>query len=105
MVKKHKNDFNACEDFLLLVVHALISVAAMEMYGMDNLDSIPKDVEQDIWLKSEEEREEYMHKLSSKLVDKMIDFQFASESRVIKDGVLSYKTAAKTWVFLHGVCR
>ena len=41
VVKKVKNDMNACEDFFKLVVTGHIMACAMEVLGMSSIDAIP----------------------------------------------------------------
>lgn len=55
-------DFNACEDFLLLVARSLVAATAMTTLGMKTLNDIPPvnsvlgPNPEDIWMKDEEER-------------------------------------------------
>ena len=59
---------------------------------MKNIDDIPSVVEEDVWLRSEQEREQLMYSLTSRILDKMIVFEFNNEARrsIEEDGVLNY---------------
>ena len=92
VVKKPKRNFNACEDFFITATHSLITASALEVLQMKNIDDIPSGVEEDVWLRSEKEREQLMYSLTSRIVDKMIVFEFNNEARrsIEEDGVLNY---------------
>jgi L1 cell adhesion molecule like protein len=68
-VKTHpKDDFRACDDFFVLVVHL---AAAIEILDIESLNEIPKGAECD-WMLPNEERKMKLDGLCNKLIDHFV---------------------------------
>ena len=101
MVRKPLDDFNACDDFFVLVVKAHILTAAMELLGMTEINEIPSsqivsDLE-DVWMESAEHRRKVIQQISVKVVETFTELQFNSQDAEAEhevtgpeDGVFSY---------------
>ncbi len=84
VVQRPLDNFNACDDFFVLVVHAHILAAAMKMLGISDVNEIPSsspfpglEVE---WMESAESRKKMLHSVSSKIVEKFINLDFNVQS-------------------------
>ena len=94
MVKVPLDDFNACDDFFVLVVKSHILAAAMEMLGMASVNATPSSPLfpnlADKWMDSAEHRKNVLHQISMSIV-KFANFQFNNASEyATTDGVLLY---------------
>ena len=92
VVKTPKNDFNACEDFLILILTCHILSAAHEVLGMDDVNDSPSASEvsdpQNMWMHSTNDRKHILKSVCEKVVDCFILFQFnTAEGKLIKDRV------------------
>ena len=80
VVKKPLDNFNACDDFFVLVVKAHIISAAMEMLEMPDVTSIPSAKyvpdPDNLWMFPEEERKQVLMKICQDLFDNYIDIMF-----------------------------
>ena len=80
VVKDPKSDFNACNDFFILIVTCYIIVAALSMLKMKSTNDSPsEDVlpnAQQLWMQSADERKAVLNKVSQQVVDSFIDFSF-----------------------------
>jgi L1 cell adhesion molecule like protein len=91
VVTQPKNDMNACEDFLKIVLYSYITVAAMEILEIDEVDEIPSSFDDDIWLQSEDERKRKMEEILIKIVHKFIDIKYNAPCSTTKDDrILQY---------------
>lgn len=94
MVKKPLDKFDACEEFLVLVVHCHILVAAMTMLGMTSLDGTPKG-EYDLKGNSikelpEADREKLLNKIVNDLLNNYINFSYNDPHDPSPDKVEAY---------------
>lgn len=96
VVKVPLDDFNACDDFFVLVVKSHIVAAAMQMLGISDVGEIPSsplypDLAND-WMETAEHRKEVLDQISKDLVDKYVNFSFNSSDDVksSEDGVFEY---------------
>ncbi len=80
VVKQPLDNFNACDDFFVLVVKSHILAAAMEMLGMVDLNEIPScslfPGLQDEWMESIESRKKVLHLVSAKIAEQYINLNF-----------------------------
>ncbi len=77
MVKKVKNDTNACEDFFELVTTGYIVACAMELLGMSAVDEIPssgfiKEADE-AWMKDDSERRSILMDVAKAIVEQHVD--------------------------------
>ncbi len=74
------DNFNACDDFFVMVIDALILTAGMKMMKMDNLDEVPSDLyvadPQNFWMLPKEDRLELIQTIAMKIVDMFVDVSF-----------------------------
>ena len=80
MVKIPLDDFNACDNFFVLVAKSHLLAAAMKMLEISDVKEIPtcslyRDL-QDEWMESAEHRKNFLHQISKDLVNKFVDFKF-----------------------------
>ena len=75
-----KKNFNACNDFFILIIESHIVAAAMKVLGMTNTSEIPDSSlipDTDIlWTQSEEHRRHILHTISTKIVNSFLDLNF-----------------------------
>lgn len=96
MVSDPTKDFNACEDFLLLIISAHVIAAAMKILKMKSLDDKPAANTaiganpEDVWMLQEEERKKVLDAVCSEVVKQYVDFSFLHEALPGTDGVCSY---------------
>ena len=79
-MKKPLDNFNACDDFFVLVVKAHILVAAMKTLGMNDVNATPSsplfpDIENE-WMEPAEHRRKVLEQMSMTVVNQFVDFQF-----------------------------
>ncbi len=98
-------DFNACEDFLLVVVSGHIIAAAMKSLGMKTMDDSSPTADTvigsdpySLWMLGDEERKKVLDSICSDVLEKYIVFSFLKDASTEKDGVHSY--AKKLLVFI-----
>ena len=77
VIRKVKNDMNACEDFIELVVTGHIIACAMELLGMSSIDAVPSSniiqSADEVWMKDDEERKSILMDVASEIVDQHVD--------------------------------
>lgn len=90
VVKDPSKDFKACEDFFLLAVKAHILCAAMQEFGMEELDSsIPDTLCKD--------KKTSIEAVATKIVDKFTDISFPpSKDKKTVDSVQEYAKEVMT---------
>lgn len=92
--KKPKANFNACEDFLTVIVTGHVLAAAMKVLKMSTLEDLPSSEFIPIWTADTKERREAIERISLKIVDEFVDFTFhKKKSTASKHNlVISYAT-------------
>ena len=81
VVKNPKSNFNACEDFLEIVVKAHILSAALKILKMSNIEDQPSDSvigipsSENLWTYPNDERKAILHSVCEKIVNFM-NFSF-----------------------------
>lgn len=90
VVTKPKKNLNACEDFLILLLRAYVTYAAMDVLQMENVDDAPNTLAEDLWLKSNEYRRKVLDSILTTIIDKFVDVKYNSEPMSSKDVVFSY---------------
>ena len=77
VVKKVKNDMNACEDFFELVVTGHVVSCAMQLLGMSSIDEIPSSTviqsPEDAWMKDDSERKSILMEVATLIVEQNVD--------------------------------
>ncbi len=72
--------FNACDDFLKLVVTCHILTASMEVLGMKSLGDTPSEVAmsnpQNVWMETKTHRKAVLQGVCDKIVDEFLVFQY-----------------------------
>lgn len=80
VVKVPLDNFNACDDFFVLVVNCLILTAGTKMMEMESMDDTPSDRHvadpENVWMLSMEERQDLILTVSMKIVDMFVDTSF-----------------------------
>lgn len=83
VVNKPTNDYNACDDFFVLVVTCHIIAAALTFLKMKSLNDVPsEDIlpnAHSLWMQSAEERKAVLDRICKQLVDSFVDFTFNEE--------------------------
>lgn len=94
VVKKPLDSFDACEEFLILVVHCHIIVAAMTMLGMTSLGDTPKaeyaPKGNSTKTLSEPERRKVLNKITDDLLDGYINISYNNPHDNSRDKVQAY---------------
>lgn len=96
MVSDPTKDFNACEDFLLIVVSAHIIAATMKALRMKSMDEMPTAntaigvKPEDVWTLEEEKWKKVLDAVCGDVVKQYVDFSFLQEVVPGNDGVCSY---------------
>ena len=94
VVKKPKNDFNACDDFFVLVVSCHIIAAALATLKMKSVSDTPsEDVlpnAQSMWMESVDVRRTGLDKVCKQIVDSFVDFSFKTDNTTETDHVAEY---------------
>ena len=89
-------DFNACEDFLLVVISGHIITAAMKALGMKKMDDTPTAgtlIGPDpgsLWMLEREERKKVLDAVCSEIIDEYVDFSFLKDATIENDSIHSY---------------
>ena len=75
ITKRPKNNVNAAEDFLEVVIVSYILTAVMTLLGMKSLHDIPSSplVTQDVWMVDDAARREILTDISTRVVEKFVD--------------------------------
>ena len=77
VIRKVKNDMNACEDFFELVVTGYVIACAMELLGMSSVDAVPSSSiiqsSDEAWMKDDSERKSILMDVASAIVDQHVD--------------------------------
>lgn len=75
-------NFNACDDFFVLVVQSHIVAAAMKMLEMTSVSETPNSPliprAYAVWSQPEEQRRDILHTVSTKIVDSFLDLSYNS---------------------------
>ena len=76
-ISESVDDFNACEDFFVLVVRCHIVAAAMQYLSMKYISDAPSHplLVQDLWLKSEDERRDTLQGVVMEVVLLYVNFE------------------------------
>ncbi|XP_063054510.1 uncharacterized protein LOC134448782 [Engraulis encrasicolus] len=64
--------FNAYKEFVRKDTSALFIAAAMEVFGMENVEDVPKDLPQDIMSMTKQEQRTWLHDKVAKVVDRFV---------------------------------
>ena len=94
-VSQPDKDFNACEDFFVIVIDSHILAAALQVLGMESIHDQPRVVElQDVVSQSKEVRAAALKSACKKVVDRFISFEFraSSSNSPNLDTLFSYTT-------------
>ena len=79
-MKKPLDNFNACDDFFVLVVKCHILTAAMEMLEMEDVNSVPSKIyvadPENLWMLTAEERKKLLLTVSMDIFDNYMDISF-----------------------------
>ena len=70
--------FDECEDFLITVVEGLIVAAAMSLFKMSSIDEIPKDISEEFWLSTKEERTAKLNVLTDGIYDRFVKASYCT---------------------------
>ena len=94
VVRKPIDNFNACDDFFVLVVKSHIVAAAMEVLGIKAVNQVPSENEND-WMETKENRKQKLDSIARSIVDRFIDFRYnvsdeENESEAAADNILMY---------------
>ena len=76
VIKRVKNDMNACEEFFELVVTGYVVASAMELLGMSSVDDVPSSTIQspeDAWMKDDSERKSILMEVASLIVEQNVN--------------------------------
>ena len=99
-------DFNACEDFLLVVVSGHIIAAAMKSLGMKTMDDSSPTADTvigsdpySLWMLGDEERKKVLDSICSDVLEKYIDFSFLKDASTEK-GILMPRNCLVWDVFI-----
>ena len=84
-MKDPTKDFNACEDFLLLVISALMIAATMHVMEMKTTSDLPKPntpIGPDphlVWTLDEKSRKNILTDICDEVINKFVQFSFFNE--------------------------
>ena len=71
-VKKPKADFNACNDFIKVIIESHIVVAALKTFKLKHIHDIPDESiitgASELWMKTADERRDVLSKLCEMVV-------------------------------------
>lgn len=99
VVSDPAKDFNACDDFIVLVVTCHILAASLEVFGMKSLSDtpvlplLPPELEnepENLWMLVDSERKRVLDHITGAVVDRFIDFQFHADTQRSEDSVQDY---------------
>ena len=89
------DDFNACEDFFVTVVHSHIVAATMDYLQMKTVKDTPIHpvLKEGIWLESDDERRDALDVISKEIVKNYVDILAHNnlDEDIQQDKVMSYK--------------
>ena len=75
-------DFNACDDFFVLVVQSHIIVAAMQLLGMSTMDEMPSSHyvpnAESLWMETDDQRKGVLNRVAMGVVDSFVNLSFNS---------------------------
>ena len=92
-------DFNACDDFIVLVITSHILAASLEVLSMQSLDDIPvlpllppelQNEPQNMWMLMDSQQKQVLNHIAGAVVDRFIHFQFHEASQRYQDSVQDY---------------
>ena len=83
VIKDPTSNFNACDDYFNTVVSAHIIAALNELDATDFNPTVD-------WMKSDEDRKKIVLSLSTKLVDRYVDFSYHSDRSPSDDSIQEY---------------
>lgn len=99
---KTKGNFNACNDFLVLVITCHVLAAAMEYLGMKSLDDTPAESviqnASEVWTLTKEKRKDLLDFICAEIVNRHIPFQFHDNTAPNIDQVGLFTTYVFTLV-------
>ncbi len=78
-MKKPLDNYNACDFYFVLIVKCHILTAAMDMLGMENINSVPSKYITDpenVWMLTTEERKTLLLTISTNIFDLFVDILF-----------------------------
>lgn len=96
VVKDPTKDFNACEDFLLLVVSAYIIAATMHVLEMKSINDSPKPGTaiganpHDVWMLEDNGRKKVLNDVCSEVTKRFVQFSFLDKPLPEKDAICCY---------------
>ena len=96
VVEKPSRDFNACEDFLFLIVHSQVIMTALTTLKMKSLNDAPAHDTLlgpnplSIWMLDVEERKKILDEVCSELVTRFVQFSYNQGCTTEVDGVFAY---------------
>ena len=80
VVKKPKADFNACDDFIKVIIESHIVVAALKTFKMKDIHDIPDESiitgASEMWMKTADERRDVLSKLCEMVVKDFVHIKF-----------------------------
>ena len=80
VVKKPKADFNACDDFIKVIIEGHIVVAALKTFKMKDIHDIPDESiitgASEMWMKTADERRDVLSKLCEMVVKDFVHIKF-----------------------------
>ena len=76
VVMSPKNNMNSCKDFLVLLLHSYITVAAMKVVELDKIDNWPSYIQEEMWIEHKQKRRKEMDYILSQLEDKFLDIEY-----------------------------
>ena len=89
-------DFDACNDFFVLIVTCQVLTAAMSVLGMESLTDTPSnDVlpdGQNVWMMPDQDRKEMLTVICERIIDRCISFKFHDKANQSNDHVYEYNT-------------
>ena len=84
VVKDRKNEFNACDDFFVLIVSCHVIAATLKMLKMEEVNDTPsQDVipnAENVWMQPSDQRKGVLDEICHQLVDWFVDFSFSQPS-------------------------
>ena len=83
-VKDPKTDFNACDDFFVLVISCHIIAATLAMLKMESVDDTPSadaiHNPHSLWMESAELRKSVVERICQAVVNSYVDISFTSSN-------------------------
>lgn len=94
VVKNPEKNFNACDDFIQLVITSHILTAALEVLGMKSLSDTPSDAviadPSSVWMELDKRRKEILTSVCESIVDQHIHFAYHKVVTPAEDSVHGY---------------